>query len=68
MKYQFIREHQHQIDVKRLCAVLQVSRSAYYSWQQAAISVRETQNQELVKRITEIHQHSHKTLVFQTAI
>ena len=61
MKYQFIREQQHQIDVKRLCAVLQVSRSAYYSWQRAAISAREIQNQELVKHIAEIHQHSHRT-------
>ena len=61
MKYQFIREQHHQIDVKRLCAVLQVSRSAYYSWQRSAISPRETQNQELVKRMTEIHQRSHRT-------
>jgi len=61
MKYQFIREQQDQRDVQRLCAVLQVSRSAYYSWQQAAISARETQNQELVKRMTEIHQRSHRT-------
>jgi transposase InsO family protein len=61
MKYRFIREQQHQIDITRLCAVLQVSRSAYYSWQRAAISARETQNQELVKRIIEIHQRSHRT-------
>jgi putative transposase len=61
MKYEFIREEQHQIDVKRLCAVLQVSRSAYYSWQRTAISTRETQNQELLKHIEEIHQHSHRT-------
>jgi putative transposase len=61
MKYEFIREEQHQIDVKRLCAVLQVSRSAYYSWQRMAISTRETQNQELLKHIEEIHQHSHRT-------
>ena len=61
MKYQFIREQQHQIDVKRMCAVLQVSRSAYYFWQKSVISAREMQNQELLKRMADIHQRSHRT-------
>jgi transposase InsO family protein len=61
MKYKFIRDQQNLMSVKHMCTVLQVSRSAYYSWQQATISTRETQNQELVKRIAEIHQQSHRT-------
>jgi transposase InsO family protein len=61
MKYKFIRDQQKLMSVQHMCIVLQVSRSAYYSWQQATISTRETQNQELVKRIAEIHQHSHRT-------
>jgi putative transposase len=61
MKYKFIRDQQNLMSVKHMCTVLQVSRSAYYSWQQATISARETQNQELVERITEIHQRSHRT-------
>ena len=61
MRYKFIRDQQKLMSVKHMCTVLQVSRSAYYSWQQATISTRETQNQELVKRIAEIHQHSHRT-------
>ncbi len=61
MKYQFITDHKHLMSMKKLCAVLQVSRSAYYSQRQTALSARETQNQELVKRIQAIHQHSHRT-------
>ena len=61
MKYRFIHDHQHLIDVKRLCAVLQVSRSAYYSWHQAGSSMREQHNQAIVERISQIHQQSHRT-------
>jgi putative transposase len=61
MRYQFIRDHQHLIGVKRLCAVLQVSRSAYYFWCQAGPSIREQNNQVLVERISTIHQKSHRT-------
>jgi transposase InsO family protein len=59
MKYRFIHDHQQLIDIKRLCAVLQVSRSAYYSWHEAGSSMREQNNQALVERISQIHQQSH---------
>lgn len=61
MKYRFIHDHQRLIDVKRLCAVLQVSRSAYYSWHQSGSSMREQHNQVLLERISQIHQQSHGT-------
>jgi putative transposase len=61
MKYQFIHDHQHPIGIKRLCAVLQVSRSAYYSWCQAGSSMRQQNNQALLERISQIHQQSHRT-------
>lgn len=61
MKYQFINDHKHLMSMKKLCAVLQVSRSAYYSQRQAVLSARETQNQELLKRMTEIHQLNRRT-------
>jgi len=61
MKYQFIDNHQNLIGVKHLCAVLQVSRSAYYSWHQTGSSMRQQNNQALVERISQIHQQSHRT-------
>jgi putative transposase len=61
MKYRFIDDHQHHMDVKHLCAALQVSRSAYYSWHQSGSSMREQHNQELLERISQIHQQSHRT-------
>lgn len=61
MKYRFIHDHQHLIDIKHLCAVLQVSRSAYYSWHQAGSTMREQHNQELLEHISQIHQQSHRT-------
>lgn len=60
MKYQFIHEQQNLMDVKRLCTVLKVSRSAYYAWQQAGPSTRKQNNQALVERISMIHQKSHR--------
>ena len=61
MKYQFIRDQQNLMSVKHLCAVLQVSRSAYYSWQHAGSSMREQHNKAIVEHIIRIHQQSHGT-------
>jgi putative transposase len=61
MKYQFIDDHQQLMDVKYLCAALQVSRSAYYSWHQSGATIREQHDQELLERISQIHQQSRRT-------
>ena len=61
MKYRFINDRQQLMDVKHLCAVLQVSRSAYYSWHQSGLTMREQHDQELLERISQIHQQSRRT-------
>jgi putative transposase len=61
MKYRFIHDHQHPIGIKPLCAVLQVSRSAYYSWHRSGSSMRERNNKALVEHISQIHLQSHRT-------
>ncbi len=61
MKYRFIYNHQPLMDIKHLCSVLQVSRSAYYSWHKAGSSMRQQNNQALVEHISKIHQQSHET-------
>jgi hypothetical protein len=35
-RFQFVADHQDTFEMKRLCQVLQVSRSAFYAWQSAA--------------------------------
>lgn len=50
MRYQFIAQHHKQYSVSRQCAVLGVSRSAYYAWvmrQQRGLSSRAQANQKL---------------------
>ncbi len=32
MRYAFIRENRKELPVKKMCQVLQVSRSGYYDW------------------------------------
>ena len=61
MKYEFICDQQNLMSVKHLCAVLQVSRSAYYSWKNAVTSMREQYNQALLEHIRQIHHQSRKT-------
>jgi putative transposase len=61
MKYQFIYDHQNEIPVRRLCYVLNVSRSAYYTWYQSTATVRDHENEELLEHILDIHQQSRQT-------
>ena len=35
-RFQFVADHRDTFEVKRLCQSVQISRSAYYAWQQAA--------------------------------
>lgn len=34
-RFQFVADHQHAYEVKRLCALLDVERSSYYAWRKA---------------------------------
>ena len=58
MKYAFVRAHHQQFRVKRMCQVLQISRSGYYDWQSRAESERTRRDQVLLKEIRKIHQDS----------
>lgn len=60
MKYKFIQEQEGTISVKRLCYILDISRSAYYRWQQCGLSQRERNNQALLPLIKQIHQQSRR--------
>ncbi|GAA1390650.1 hypothetical protein GCM10009599_07690 [Luteococcus peritonei] len=37
-RFQFVADHQTTYQVKRLCQVLELSRSSFYAWQKAALN------------------------------
>ena len=55
MKYAFIMHHSDTYEVRRMCKVLAVSPSGYYSWKTRPPSTRELFNKDLVSRIREVH-------------
>ena len=61
MKYQFIKDHQHDHPVTRLCRALRVSRCGYYAWLTRPLSTREKANNHLLEKIKSIHQSSRQT-------
>jgi len=62
-RFQFVADHCDTFEVKRLCQVLQVSRSGYYRWRAAAAAraERARADAELAVRIRVIHADSDKT-------
>lgn len=58
MKYGFIRAHQDQFSVARLCAVLEVSRNGYYDWRDRPESKRSRDNRKVLSQIREVHSRS----------
>jgi len=60
MKYEFMEEHRQTYRAKSMCEVLKVSRSGYYAWRTRQPSERKKANEELLKRIREIHAQSRR--------
>jgi transposase InsO family protein len=54
--FAFIEKNREQHGVKRLCAVLGVSRSGFYAWLTRAISAHQQHDNVLKEAITELHQ------------
>ena len=55
MKYQFVKENHSAFSMKKMCHVLQVSMSGFYSWQKRVPSVRKENNERLQRRIFELY-------------
>jgi len=55
VKYAFIREHQEEFRVVRMCAVLRVSRSGYYHWMDRPESKRAREDRALLEHIRRVH-------------
>jgi transposase InsO family protein len=58
MKYAFLQEHEREFSLKRMCRVLEVSRSGYYAWKGRCVSRRAQENEGLLSQILSIHQES----------
>ena len=55
-RFQFVADHQHAFEVKRLCEVIEIPRSSFYAWQEAAPTraERAAQDAELAERIRQV--------------
>jgi hypothetical protein len=60
MKHRFMDEQRATHTVKRMCEVLEVSRSGYYAWKARQVSMRQQENEELLERIRAIHAQSRR--------
>ena len=61
MIYCFIKRYCSEFPMKKMCQVLRVSRSGYYSWLTKKPGKRKQENQILLKEIQSIHKKSMKT-------
>ncbi len=55
MKYKFIEEHKNKFSISRICQVLGVNRSGYYSWLNRSESKRSIENKKLKQEIRKIY-------------
>jgi len=60
MKHRFVEEQRANHTVKRICAVLGISRSGHYAWRVRQPSIRQKENEELLSRIRAIHEQSRR--------
>ena len=47
MRYAFIKEHEPQYPVRRMCHVMAVHPSGYYAWRKEPVSAKQKDNQRL---------------------
>lgn len=60
MKYAFIRAHEEQFGLKRMCLVLGASRSGYYEWLGRSEGARAARDELLLGHIRRVHAESNE--------
>ena len=60
-RFRFVEDHQDPYPVKRLCELVEVSRSGFYAWRDRPLSDRAVDDAELVVEIRAIHERSRGT-------
>ena len=58
MKYAFMRAHQDQFKVSRMCRALEASRSGYYDWRSGKESRRSEENRTVLVEIQKVHEEN----------
>lgn len=56
-RFQFVADHQHTFEVKRMCGLVEIERSSFYAWQAAAPAraARAEADAELAEKIRVVH-------------
>jgi len=60
MKYLFIKDHRSIFRLEKMCQVLSISKSGYYSWLKRGKSKTQLANKRLLKRIRDIFHNNHQ--------
>jgi hypothetical protein len=60
-RFCFVHDHRDTYQVKRLCELVEVSRSGYYRWAGAAPWARAVADAELLEEIRQVHTESRCT-------
>jgi putative transposase len=60
VKFRFVEEHREAFRIRKMCEVLEVSRSGYYAWRARRPSRRSQQRELLLAEIGEIHLNTRK--------
>lgn len=55
MKYRFIKNHEHEFPIEKMCEVLKVHSSSYYKWKARPVSKRALIKDKIKQQITSIY-------------
>lgn len=61
MTYSVIHKYRFKFSVEKMCQMLGVSRSGYYTWAARPESQRKKENNELLEKIKKVHKISRET-------
>ena len=60
MKYQFIDKYRSVYRMEKMCRILDIGRSSYYTWKNRSKSMRDKENESLVFKIKLFHGKSRR--------
>ena len=61
MKFRFVEEHREIFRIRKMCEILEVSRSGFYAWLHRQPSGRAREDEAIAVHVREVHRRSHET-------